>query len=1244
MRRWIIISCLLAAPAVAQEAPSFFERLLGTDRATNDAEQGTLLEELLEDSLSGAGRRVSVTGFRGALSGQATLDELTIADDEGVWLTLRDATLDWNRAALFAGRLEVDELSAAEILLPRLSSGEPAPTPEATAFQLPDLPVSVDIGRLAAERVELGEDILGIATSVSVEGALSLGDGDGAADVAIRRRDGDGALTLDAGYSNTTGRLRLDLSLQEAAGGILATLTGLPGTPSVDFNVTGDAPLDNFIADIRLATDGAERLDGQVSLSETDEARRIAARISGDIAPVFAPAYRDFFGDRIALVTSAFLFPDGRISLPVFALRAQEIQLSGSLDLDSNRLPERIALTGEIAPENGTSVLLPLAGEETRVARADLSIGFDTSQSDDWSADIRVTDLRRRNIAAERLSLVGTGVIEAKNVTAQIAFRGSGVNTGPGLTEALGPDVTGSATINWEGGPVEIPRFALTAQALEATGRARLDDAQVTGDIALSAGRLAGFSTLAGRALTGQANLQTEFTVAPLTGAFDVTAKGTTTDLTVAEPRADAVLQGEAKLDARAVRDADGLRITLSDLSSAAAKLTGAFDLRSGGSTASLAGDLTDAALLVDGLTGPARINFSGREDGARDWAIVAGLEAPTVSANIDGTVSDIYEAPRFAGKIDASAADLSAFASETGRPLTGALTLTAETDASADLSRVTLDATLDGSNLAIGQPDIDRLLTGKLDARLNGAKSDDRIDIADFALTTAALDAEASGTLADAGDELTVRARLADLAPFAPGFNGPLTTTGRIGRSGDTLSLDLQAIGPGGAQADVDGTLAEDASTARLSIDGTAPLALANRFIAPRNLSGTARFDLELSGPLRLSSLSGRVSTSGARLAAPTLGNALDDVGGEVTLGGGQAELDLAARVDSGGRLTVSGPIGLAAPNSASLAIDLNNVRLTDNRIFETTADGRIGVNGALAGGARIAGRVDLGETNVQIPNSTVGGTGPIPEIVHINEPPPVRGTRRKAGFLGRNGNGADKGGASYPLDVQINAPNRIFIRGRGLDAELGGALRLTGTTRNIVPLGAFNLIRGRLDILGRRLDLEEARITIQGALVPFLNIRANTDAEGTDINVEVFGPADNPEIRFSSSPELPQEEVLARLIFGRGLETLSPLQAARLALAVRTLAGQGGEGLVGRLRGEAGLADLDVTTDEDGNAAVRAGAYLGENVYSDVTVDSEGETQLNLNLDVGRSLTVRGGVTNQGETSLGIFFERDY
>jgi translocation and assembly module TamB len=228
--------------------------------------------------------------------------------------------------------------------------------------------------------------------------------------------------------------------------------------------------------------------------------------------------------------------------------------------------------------------------------------------------------------------------------------------------------------------------------------------------------------------------------------------------------------------------------------------------------------------------------------------------------------------------------------------------------------------------------------------------------------------------------------------------------------------------------------------------------------------------------------------------------------------------------------------------------------------------------------------------------------------------------------------------------LDILVNAPNRIFIRGRGLDAELGGTLRVGGTTADIVPSGGLQLIRGRLDLLGRRFTLDEGSATLQGRLVPFLRLVATTESDGTLVQIIIEGEADEPAITFRSVPPLPEEEVLARLLFGRDITAISPLQAAQLASAIATLAGRGGDGIVSRLRQGFGLDDLDVVTAEDGTAAVRAGRYLSENVYTDVTVGADGKTELNLNLDLSPSVTVRGRVGSDGESGIGIFYERDY
>ena len=118
----------------------------------------------------------------------------------------------------------------------------------------------------------------------------------------------------------------------------------------------------------------------------------------------------------------------------------------------------------------------------------------------------------------------------------------------------------------------------------------------------------------------------------------------------------------------------------------------------------------------------------------------------------------------------------------------------------------------------------------------------------------------------------------------------------------------------------------------------------------------------------------------------------------------------------------------------------------------------------------------------------------------------------------------------------------------------------------------------------------------------------------------------------------------MLAQLLFGRDLTQISAFQALQLANAVATLAGRGGAGLIGNLRDGFGLDDLDITTDDEGQTAVRVGKYISDNIYTDVTASSDGTGEVSLNLDITPSLTAKGTLGTDGNTGVGIFFERDY
>jgi translocation and assembly module TamB len=161
----------------------------------------------------------------------------------------------------------------------------------------------------------------------------------------------------------------------------------------------------------------------------------------------------------------------------------------------------------------------------------------------------------------------------------------------------------------------------------------------------------------------------------------------------------------------------------------------------------------------------------------------------------------------------------------------------------------------------------------------------------------------------------------------------------------------------------------------------------------------------------------------------------------------------------------------------------------------------------------------------------------------------------------------------------------------------------------------------------------------------VPNLDLAADSNVGSTRVTITVSGPADNPRFDFTSVPALPQDEVLARLIFGRSLSNLSPLQIAQLADAAASLAGGGSTSLLQSLRSQLGVDDLDIQTNDDGSTSVSAGKYLNDRTYFSLEQGGQaGSGRAKIDLDIGRGITLRGEAGDGGQAKGGIFFEREY
>jgi translocation and assembly module TamB len=584
------------------------------------------------------------------------------------------------------------------------------------------------------------------------------------------------------------------------------------------------------------------------------------------------------------------------------------------------------------------------------------------------------------------------------------------------------------------------------------------------------------------------------------------------------------------------------------------------------------------------------------------------------------------------------------------GRGFRGALQAHAQVQDQGGGRAITAKATANG--LAVGNPKADAVLAGATTLDLAATQR------ADGSFTVQRLQA-GNGNFRVTGDGsptegLNLDARLTDLDQLAPGFPGPATVKGRIHNTGRAYEVALDVTAPGETRARISGTAQTDLKRMDIRVEGSGNAAAVNPLLRTRSVEGPVSFDLRMNGAPGLEALSGRVSLNGGRLAEPRFGLAIASLDARGDIASGRVEVDVRGAVENGGVVTVQGPVTLTGDRPMDLTVRLANVVLRDPNLYETRANGQIHVTGSQSAGPLVAGRVDIGHTEIRIPSTGLGGAKAIPNIKHLSERPPVRQTRAKAGLLeypsadataaGMNAPPATPPGKPARFDLVISAPDQVFIRGRGVDAEMGGEIRLTGNAVQPIPIGQMELIRGRVDLLGKRFDLTEGLIELQGSLIPVIRLVAQTEQDGVTTRIIIDGEAQDPEIKFESSPQMPEEEVLSQLLFGRGLNNISPLQAAQLASAVATLAGRGGDGIIGRLRASTGLDDLDLTTDDKGNVSVRAGKYLSQNLYTDVQVGDQGKTQLNLNLDVSKTLTARGSVDSEGESTLGLFYERDY
>ncbi len=459
---------------------------------------------------------------------------------------------------------------------------------------------------------------------------------------------------------------------------------------------------------------------------------------------------------------------------------------------------------------------------------------------------------------------------------------------------------------------------------------------------------------------------------------------------------------------------------------------------------------------------------------------------------------------------------------------------------------------------------------------------------------------------------------------------------------------LDATATAGKAGSVTASGTVPLDAAaTIALTAKGRLDAGVANAMLSTsgRSVSGIVQLDARVSGTRAKPQVGGTMTMNGGSFRDSQVGTRLDAIEAKITAQGERIVVErLSATTPGGGTLSGSGEVRIApdAGFPGKVSIRGQQALLAKSPLATATANLNINVTGALARDPKIGGRVDLTHVSVDIPERLPATLKPIDGIDHVNATGQaadrIAAERKAAEAAAKAAKGKSREALfNAALDVTVSAPNHVFIHGRGVDAELGGTLHVGGTTNNPVPKGAFALFRGKVAVLGKTLNFTKGNLSFNGDLAPELDFAAEIQASDITAQIGISGPAAEPVFAFTSRPELPQDEILARVLFQKPAGNLTTAQALQLAQVAAQFAG-GGDGALDRMRRSLGVDSLDVGMGA-GGPTVGASRAIGDRLSVGVrTGATPSESGVSANVDVTRHIRVESDIDAKGSTSLGI------
>ena len=424
---------------------------------------------------------------------------------------------------------------------------------------------------------------------------------------------------------------------------------------------------------------------------------------------------------------------------------------------------------------------------------------------------------------------------------------------------------------------------------------------------------------------------------------------------------------------------------------------------------------------------------------------------------------------------------------------------------------------------------------------------------------------------------------------------------------------------------------------TAELDLRGRAEQLWALFGPEDQSLRGAVEANVRASGTLADPVLRGGFTVAEGAYEHGETGLALRDISATGAFDDMSARITgMKANDGAGGTLTGEGSIAWDGGLQGGVTFKASNLRALgrDDRFAIVSGDGAVKI---VADSIQVSGQLAVSQARISIEQPASASIPTIPGLRRVNFPnqPDEEEAEAATSPLRR----------PVQLDLRVSAPRRIVVFGRGLDTEWAANVRLTGPVSDPSISGTATLVRGDLNLAGRRFQFDTGAITLDGPIrMARIEISAERSTADITARVRISGTPVAPKFVLESTPALPQDEVLARILFGRSVTQLSAFEGAQLAAGLAQLAG--GQAVfdpVGLVRQATGL-DRVAFGAEDGIATVSAGKYIAEDVYVQLGAGGTGGVGAEVEWEPTDEVSIISSADGSGDTKIAVRWKKDY